>query len=162
MRFLDKLFNRWMATEPAQTEPAYYEPLRELDYEAAIPPLREAMKREDPVAMTAYAAMLAVGRGVEQDFDEAAAWFRQAAVRGCTYGQLAFGACLASGLGTERNDEEAAYWLYQAAKKNHPAAIDLLSTVVWRNQSVIGKHFSNEQFQHLVKKAHRPSGATLH
>lgn len=31
--------------------------------------------------MTVYAAMLALGRGMDQDFDEAAVWFRQAAVR---------------------------------------------------------------------------------
>jgi TPR repeat protein len=162
MNILYRLAKLCAILRHSENEPAYYEPLRERDFEAAILPLRESIKREDPVAMTVYAAMLALGRGVDQDFDEAAVWFRQAAIRGHTEGQLALGACLAAGIGTPINDDEAAYWLYQAAKKDHPSAIDLLSTVVWRNQSVIGKHFSGEQFYQIVKKSHRPHGAILH
>ena len=165
MNFLEKILDqcyRYATTAPTQDEPAYFAPLRERDYTAALLPLRQAIQREDPVAMTVYASMLALGRGVEKDFDEAALWFRQAAVRGDPDGQLGLGACLAAGIGTPVNDDEAVYWLYQVAIQGHPVAIDLLSTVVWRNQSVIGKHFSSDQFYQLVRNAHRPRGATLH
>ncbi|MFA6309966.1 MAG: tetratricopeptide repeat protein [Sterolibacterium sp.] len=159
------VFEKILRRRPASTlrdEPIYAAPLREGDFEGAVVPLREAIKYEDPVAMTAYAAMLAVGRGMEQDFEEAALWFRQAAVRGDVNGQLAIGACLATGLGTPRNDDEAAFWLYQAGKRNNLAAIDLLSTLVWRDQALIGRHFSKTEFHQLLKKAHRPGEAALH
>ena len=160
MSLLDRVFNMTGISAPAPTEPAYCRHLRQHDFEAAIVPLCEALGHEDPVAMTTYASLLALGRGVEQDSTEAATWFRRAAVLGNTEGQVAFGACLASGIGVPRNDDEAAYWLYQAAKKNHCSAADLLASVVLRNPAVIGKHFTPEQFHQILKNAHRPDRTT--
>ena len=162
MSFIRKYFKRGRPQCSAQGEPDYCEPLRTLDYEAALAPLKVAIQHDDPVAMTAYGAMLVMGQGVEENYAEAAEWFMQAAVRGYTEGQLAIGACLAAGIGVCRNDEAAAYWLYMAGSKGQREAIDLLSTVVLRNESVVGKHFTYQAFYTLLKKARCPVGAIIH
>jgi len=158
MDLLDSVFEK----KPNESEPPYYEPLRQRDFVAAVPLLMDAIRRDDAQAMALFATLLALGRGVKQNMQDAADWFRQAAVRGQVSGQAAYGGCLASGLGVERNDSEAAYWLFRSAQQGYSQAIEMLSNLALRNREVIGQHFSIEDFMGLMRKAKRPVRNSLH
>lgn len=137
-------------------EPAYVVSLREQNYEGAIPLIRRAVAQDDRRAMGFLAALMTLGKGIEQDTEEAAAWVRQGAVRGDIFSQLAFGVCLACGRGVKANDMEASYWLFQAGRSGHPVAISVLSDVVGRNPGVLGVHFSAEEYHDLVMQMKKP------
>jgi TPR repeat protein len=143
-------------------DPPYYAPLEAGDYAAALPLLEAAMCREDAHAMGVMAAMLAMGRGVDQDPQEACAWFRQAANRGDLFSQTAFGMCLATGFGTARDATEAAYWLYRAGRAGHHSAVDILSDLALQHQAVIGVHFTMGELVALVRAAKLGGGAKPH
>lgn len=160
MALLDKLLKLSGARQ--QDEPIYYEPLRRGDFVAAIPMLRQAMRQEDAHAMAIFGTLLAFGRGIEQDQADAADWFRQSAVRGELAGQSAYGACLASGLGVAMNRDEAAYWLYRAGRAGYSPAVDILADLVLSDASVVGKHFSEAEFQDVLRIARRPKDSALH
>lgn len=155
MSLLDKILNLSSRGVAGAEEPPYFAPLREEDYVAAVPLLQQAVRRDDAQAMAMLATMYAFGRGVPRSLEDAADWFRQSAVRGFVRAQVSYGACLAGGVGVARNDIEAAYWLYRAALAGEGAAIDMLSDLVFRNQSVVGEHFTQAQFVALKRLAHR-------
>lgn len=139
-----------------EDEPAYFSLLRERCYAEAVPLIRNAMARDDGHAMGLYGSLLAIGQGIEKNLDEAAAWFRQGAVRGDVFSQLAFGVCLASGRGIALDQQEAAYWLFKAGSAGQLEAISALSDIAGHNPSVIGPHFSLEQYLDLMTKLRRP------
>lgn len=149
------------ASAEEAVEPDYYAPLRRGDHVAAIPLLRRAMRHEDAHAMALYATLLAMGNGIEKNLEDAADWYRQAAVRGELVAQVAFGMCLATGKGVAINQREAAYWLYRAARGGYSPAVDMLGDLVMCDRSVIGEHFSQAEFDALLRLAHRPAGAML-
>lgn len=155
MKFLDNLLRSLSSLQRGAKEPAYFEPLRQLDYAAAVPLLQKSVQGGEGMAMAVLATLYAFGRGVEQSPEEAAAWYRQSAVRGYPAGQAAFGVCLAGGIGVVQNDREAAFWLYKAGMNGQIKVVGLLSDIVTRDQSVIGEHFSMADFMALVRRAHR-------
>jgi TPR repeat protein len=138
-------------------EPTYFEPLREQSFVEAIPLLRQAMCVEDGQAMGLYAALLALGHGIEQNLQEAVDWFRQGAVRGDSFSQFSFGVCLTHGLGLPANHMEAAYWLFKAGCAGNSKAISLLSDIAGKNPGVIGPHFSVEAYHDLMTQLRRPA-----
>lgn len=141
-------------------EPAYLRPMRERRPHEAIPLLRDAIERDDGLAMGYYATLLFKGVGIERDRKEAVAWFRLGAERGDLFSMLGLGACLAKGEGVRPCDLEASYWLYQGAKGGYSIAISMLSDVVGRNPGVVGHHFTLEEYQELMRFL-RPAG-TIH
>lgn len=140
----------------AAGEPDYYAPLRENDYARCIPLLKEAIRRDDARAMAVYATLLAFGRGIEMDMEDAAAWFRQSAVRGNAHGAAAIGACLATGMGVAIDRKESAYWLWRATRKGVAWGAELLSDLILADQSVVGEHFTMEEFYAAYAGARRP------
>ncbi|WP_294267929.1 hypothetical protein, partial [Propionivibrio sp.] len=113
MNVLDTLFGKRTSEEDTQNGPAYAEPLSRRDFTRAVPLLLASIARDDARAMGAYAAMCALGHGVNKNPQEAYCWFLQSATRGEVCSQVALGMCLAGGVGTPMNRKEAAYWLYR-------------------------------------------------
>lgn len=147
MSFMDEFFNSFGGGSlPDKPSPpaAYLAPLAQRDYAAAVPLLKSAMNREDARAMGIMAAMTALGRGVEKDLVDACAWFRQAAHRGHAPSQAALGMCLAGGMGTAIDNKEAAYWLYRAGKAGSLQAVEVLGALAYRDHSVVGPHFTED------------------
>ncbi len=172
MSFLDSFFAGFggsVSDQDVQTA-AYLAPLARRDYAAAVPLLKSAMNREDARAMGIMAALTALGRGVEKDPADACAWFRQAANRGHVPSQAALGMCLAGGLGTAIDNKEAAFWLYRAGKAGSAQAIEVLGALAFRDHSVVGEHFTEDELCDLVLELRRmakqkiaaPAGARLH
>ena len=131
-------------------EPAYYRPLREEDFVAAVVQLRQAITQDDGHAMGLYASLLALGRGVEADPVEACAWFRQSAVRGDRFGQLSFGLCLVIGFGVAADWIEASLWIYRAARAGMREAKEVLRDLVEFDPALLDQHFSREEYFALV------------
>lgn len=146
MNFLDKFFGGAAESKGG----SYVEPLKRGDFTAAIPLLRSAIRKDDERAMGLMAALTAFGRGVEQNVEEACCWFRQAAVRGHVESQAALGLCLATGVGTRVDRHEAAYWLYRASKAGNRQAIEALGALAFKDHSIVGKHFSEDELCLLV------------
>lgn len=160
MDIFSKLFASQTSPDSGE-DPPYYAPIEAGDYATAFPLLQQAMRQEDAHAMGVFAALVAMGRGIDQDPEEASAWFRQAAVRGDLFSQTAFGVCLATGFGVKQDISEAAFWLYRAGEAGHRTAILCLGDLALRDSSIIGKHFSQEQLRALLGKvSSRP--AKLH
>lgn len=169
MNFLDSFFG---GTSHEDATPApYVAPLERRDYAAAIPLLKAAMNQDDARAMGLMAALSALGRGVDKDPIEACCWFRQAATRGHVPSQAALGMCLAAGLGAPADNKEAAYWLYRAGTAGNLQAIEVLGALAYRDNSVVGEHFSEDELCRLVlqlrkpavlKKSALPPGTRLH
>src|SRR5574343_1456027 len=108
MSFLDNFLGNDLSHKDKAVAP-YIAPLERRDYAAAVPLLKDAMRRDDARAMGLMAALTALGRGVEKDPIDACNWFRQAANRGHVPSQAALGMCLAAGLGAPMDNKEAAY-----------------------------------------------------
>lgn len=149
MSILDEFFGGSLSREDKVAAP-YVAPLERRDYASAIPLLKDAMRREDARAMGLLAALTALGRGVEKDPEEACNWFRQAASRGHVPSQAALGMCLAAGLGTRHDNQEAAYWLYRAGVAGNVPAIEVLGALAYKDHSVVGPHFSEDDLCRLV------------
>lgn len=136
MSFLDK----FLGDDPSQKDKAaapYIAPLKRRDYAAALPLLKDAMRREDAYAMGLMAAMSALGLGVKKDPIDACNWFRQAANRGNVPSQAALGMCLARGLGTPANMNEAAFWLFKAGAAGNAQAIEVFSALAEQDPSQV-------------------------
>lgn len=150
MKFLDKIFG----TSSEDGYASYDLPLKRGDYAAAVPLLKE----DDERAMGLMATLMVFGRGVEQDAEEACCWFRQAAVRGHVVSQAALGICLATGTGTRIDRHEAAYWLYRAGKAGNRQAIEALGAIAFKDHSIVGEHFSEEELCQLVTRIRKSRG----
>ena len=170
MRFLDKFFGDDLSQTDKAVAP-YVAPLERRDYAAAVPLLKDAMRRDDARAMGLMAALTALGRGVEKDPIDACNWFRQAANRGHVPSQAALGMCLAAGLGAPVDNKEAAFWLYKAGVAGSMQAIEVLGALAYKDNSVVGPYFTEDQLCRLVlslRKAYglkgtaTPAGALLH
>ena len=145
-----------LAASERDDEPAYFALLREGSCDQAIALIREAIARDDVMAMGFYGVLLFLGRGIERNHEEAAAWFSQGARRADILSQVCYGICLANGHGTAPDQQEAARWLYEAGLKGQPDAISLLSDVVGRFPGVVGRHFTVEQYFDLMARLRRP------
>ncbi|WP_126448033.1 tetratricopeptide repeat protein [Sulfuricystis multivorans] len=156
MDFLDRFFGAVVSHEDAAPAP-YIVPLQRRDYAAAVPLLKAAMNRGDACAMGFFAALSALGRGVEKNPQDACAWFRQAAIRGHVPSQAALGMCLAGGLGTLEDRKEAAYWLYRAGKAGNMQAIEVLGALAYKDNSVVGEHFTEDELCKLVMQMRKQS-----
>ena len=151
MSILDSLLRKTASDKDAEDRlPAYAEALDRRDYAVALPLLQQAIKKEDACAMGAYAALLALGRGVEKNPQEAYCWFRQGANRGDLKSQVSLGMCLAGGTGTPIDRVEAAYWLYRAGRAGSLEAISILAELSDRDHSIVGPHFSEDELIDLV------------
>lgn len=158
MSFLDNFFGD--ATQEDKAPAPYVAPLLRRDYATAVPLLKDAMRREDAQAMGLMAALTALGRGVEKDPVDACNWFRQAANRGHVPSQAALGMCLASGLGAPANNKEAAFWLYKAGTAGNSQAIEVLGALAYKDHSVVGEHFSEEDLCKLVMRLKKMQSVT--
>lgn len=147
---LKALFQPNASAKDAQPDPAYVAPMKRRDYRTAAPLLLAAIAREDARAMGAYAALCALGRGVEKNPQEAYCWFLQGATRGDRKSQVALGMCHAAGMGTAANRKEAAYWLYRAGKAGSLQAIEFLSDLAFKDHSIVGPHFTEEELIDLL------------
>lgn len=141
-------------------EPAYYAPLRDGDFAASVPLLKEAMRNDDAHAMAVFGTLLAFGRGIESNMQDAADWFRQSAVRGSLHGQAAFGACLATGMGVAIDRGEAAHWLWRATRGGLGWAAEILSDLILGDQSVVDGHFTMQEFYAAYAQLRRPVAKT--
>ncbi len=149
MNILDSFFGAGAFQEDAAPAP-YVAPLERRDYAAAVPLLKAAMNKEDACAMGLYAALSAIGRGVEKSPEDACAWFRQAANRDHVPSQAALGMCLAGGLGAPVDRKEASYWLYRAGKAGNMQAIEVLGALAYKDNSIVGEHFTEDELCKLV------------
>lgn len=149
MDFMDSFFGADVSPPDAKAA-AYVEPLKQRNYAAAVPLLQSAMAREDALAMGLFGALCALGRGVDKNPEDACAWFRQAANRGHVPSQAALGMCLAGGQGSPADYGEAAYWLYRAGKAGNLHAIEVLGNLAMKDNSIVGKHFSEDELCDLV------------
>lgn len=157
MSFLDN----FLGNDPSHKDKAvapYIAPLERRDYVAAVPLLKDAMRREDARAMGLMAALTALGRGVEKDPIDACNWFRQAANRGHVPSQAALGMCLAAGLGAPADNKEAAYWLYKAGVAGSMQAIEVLGALAYKDNSVVGPHFTEDELCRLVVSLRKANG----
>ncbi len=157
MSFLDN----FLGNDPSYKDKAvapYIAPLERRDYVAAVPLLKDAMRREDARAMGLMAALTALGRGVEKDPIDACNWFRQAANRGHVPSQAALGMCLAAGLGAPADNKEAAYWLYKAGVAGSMQAIEVLGALAYKDNSVVGPHFTEDELCRLVVSLRKANG----
>lgn len=157
MSFLDNLLGNDLSQKDKVAAP-YIEPLERRDYVAAVPLLKDAMRRDDARAMGLMAALTALGRGVEKDPVDACNWFRQAANRGHLPSQAALGMCLAAGLGAPADNKEAAYWLYKAGVAGSMQAIEVLGALAYKDNSVVGPHFSEDELCRLVVSLRKANG----
>ena len=161
MNILDSFFGAGAFQEDAAPAP-YVAPLERRDYAAAVPLLKAAMNKEDARAMGLFAALSALGRGVEKNPEDACAWFRQAANRDHVPSQAALGMCLAGGLGAPVDRKEASYWLYRAGKAGNMQAIEVLGAerighgvrvlgaLAYKDNSIVGVHFTEDELCKLV------------
>ncbi len=149
MNILDSFFGAGAFQEDAAPAP-YVAPLERRDYAAAVPLLKAAMNKEDARAMGLFAALSALGRGVEKNPEDACAWFRQAANRDHVPSQAALGMCLAGGLGAPVDRKEASYWLYRAGKAGNMQAIEVLGALAYKDTSIVGVHFNADELCKLV------------
>lgn len=156
MNFLDNLLGVSASHKDSAPAP-YLLPLERRDYAAAVPLLKSAAAREDAQAMGFLAALTALGRGVEKNPEDACAWFRQAAHRGHVLSQAAFGMCLATGNGVALNRKEGAYWLYRAGQAGNLQAVEVLAALAYKDNSVVGEHFSEEDLCKLVMQLRKPA-----
>ena len=108
--------------------------------------------------MGLMAALTALGRGVEKDPIDACNWFRQAANRGHVPSQAALGMCLAAGLGAPADNKEAAYWLYKAGVAGSMQAIEVLGALAYKDNSVVGPHFTEDELCRLVVSLRKANG----
>lgn len=157
MSFLDNFFGDDLSQKDKAVAP-YIAPLERRDYAAAVPLLKDAMRREDARAMGLMAALTALGRGVEKDPIDACNWFRQAANRGHVPSQAALGMCLAAGLGAKADNKEAAYWLYKAGVAGSTQAIEVLGALAYKDNSVVGPHFTEDELCRLVMSLRKANG----
>lgn len=157
MSFLDKFFGDDLSQKDKAVAP-YVAPLKRRDYVAAVPLLQDAMRQDDARAMGLMAALTALGRGVEKDPVDACNWFRQAANRGHVPSQAALGMCLAAGLGATANNTEAAFWLYKAGVAGNTQAIEVLGALAYKDSSVVGPHFSEDELCRLVLSLRKVNG----
>ena len=157
MSFLDKFFGDGLSHEDKARAP-YIAPLERRDYNAAVPLLKDAMRRDDACAMGLMAALTALGRGVEKDPVDACNWFRQAANRGHIPSQAALGMCLAAGLGAPADNLQAAYWLYRAGMAGNMQAIEVLGALAYKDNSVVGPHFTEDELCSLVVQMRKAAG----
>lgn len=75
-------------------------------------------------------SMIALGFGVDQDYEEAAHWFRKAAAKGDSAAQFRLGELLTkSFVGGKFQIEEGTEWLRKSAAQHHDDAIRLLATL---------------------------------
>ena len=149
MNILDSFFGAGAFQEDAAPAP-YVAPLERRDYAAAVPLLKAAMNKEDARAMGLFAALSALGRGVEKNPEDACAWFRQAANRDHVPSQAALGMCLAGGLGAPVDRKEASYWMYRAGKAGNMQAIEVLGALAYKDNSIVGVHFTEDELCKLV------------
>ena len=149
MNILDSFFGAGAFQEDAAPAP-YVAPLERRDYAAAVPLLKAAMNKEDARAMGLFAALSALGRGVEKNPEDACAWFRQAANRDHVPSEAALGMCLAGGLGAPVDRKEASYWLYRAGKAGNMQAIEVLGALAYKDNSIVGVHFTEDELCKLV------------
>ncbi len=149
MNFLDSFLGVGTSHEDVAPAP-YVAPLQRRDYVTAVPLLKAAMNKDDALAMGLFGALTALGRGVEKCPEDACAWFRQAANRDHVPSQAALGMCLAGGLGTPVDRKEAAYWLYRAGKAGNQQAIEVLASLAYKDGSIVGVHFTEEDLCKLV------------
>lgn len=149
MNILDSFFGADAFREDAAPA-SYVAPLERRDYAAAVPLLKVAMNKEDARAMGLFAALSALGRGVDKNPEDACAWFRQAANRDHVPSQAALGMCLAGGLGAPVDRKEAAYWLYRAGKAGSMQAIEVLGALAYKDNSIVGEHFTEDELCKLV------------
>lgn len=134
-----------------EREPTYAAALDAGDFDRAIPMLQAEVRVKNPSAMLIYGTMLLLGQGIDQDALDGLAWIRQAAVLGELRAMMLLGGYLAAGLHVHRSDEEAAYWLWKASVSGLIEAADALSDVVLRSPHVVGLHFSQEDFEALIR-----------
>ena len=151
MKFFESLLGTASHEDAAPPRP-YVAPLLRRDYAAAVPLLKAAMNKADACAMGLFAALSALGRGVEKNPEDACAWFRQAANLNHVPSQAALGMCLAGGLGAPLNRKEAAYWLYRAGKAGSMQAIEVLGALAYKDNSVVGEHFTEDELCKLVTR----------
>ncbi len=157
MSFLDNFLGNDLSHKDKAVAP-YIAPLERRDYAAAVPLLKDAMRRDDARAMGLMAALTALGRGVEKDPIDACNWFRQAANRGHVPSQAALGMCLAAGLGAPMDNKEAAYWLYKAGVAGSTQAIEVLGALAYKDNSVVGPHFTEDELCRLVMSLRKANG----
>jgi TPR repeat protein len=163
MSILNFLYHSLLDRESSpQDVPAYQKAIERKDYVAAIPLLHKAIRADDASAMAFYGSLISMGLGIEADIDEAVVWFRQSAVRGNPYGQAFFASCLAMGAGVPKDTSEAAFWLFKAAKLGHPHALDRLADLVMEDPSVVGKHFTMEEFRKFWRAHKTPRMGAVH
>ena len=148
------------------TRPAYEVAIDNGDNAEAIPLLLAEARHLDARALVTLGVMMLLGKGIEQNDFDGVAWIRQGAVRGETRGMMVLGSALSSGLGCTRDEGEAVFWLYKAAQtglggdaKALTQCTDALASLLLRNPSLMGLHFSLEDFQALMRRAHRPTPA---
>lgn len=139
----------------AKLEPDYYQALREKDFVSAVSLLKRAATHEDGHAMAVLGSLYAMGRGVEKDETEAALWTRQGAVRGDVNGMCALGVFLAAGFGCNADIVEASYWLYRAGSAGNKHAVDTLSDLALRDPNLVGRHFSQAEFDTLLRARYK-------
>jgi len=140
MSFLDNFFGDDLSRKDKAAAP-YVAPLERRDYVAAIPLLKDAMRRDDACAMGLMAALTALGRGVQKDPVDACNWFRQAANRGHVPSQAALGMCLAAGLGSPANLQEAAFWVRKASVAGNLQANEVFSSLASKDPFQTAKGF---------------------
>ena len=157
MSFLDEFFGAPLHQQDT-AGPPYMAPILRRDYAAAAPLLKKAMQNNDARAMGLMAALTALGRGVEKDPIDACNWFRQAANRGHVPSQAALGMCLAAGLGAPMDNKEAAYWLYKAGVAGSTQAIEVLGALAYKDNSVVGPHFTEDELCRLVMSLRKANG----
>lgn len=146
-RIFQSLRNR-LRSQPAQR--SYLGALRDGDDEAAVALVDEAIRREDPKAMTTKGMMYALGRAEAHDPESAYLWFLQAANRGSPEAMVATGICYASGEGTARDLSSAAFWLHRAAKLGYPFGTGMLAWLCDHYPHLVGEHFSEDELCELL------------
>ena len=155
-----RLFDIFRGQSLGVYEPTYTELIEQGDFAAAMPRLRNAIKKDDREAMGVLASLLALGRGVERNLEDAALWYRQAAVRGHVASQAALGFCLASGTGGRTDFQEAAHWFYKAARAGHRKAAIGLGNLIFQDRTLLDLGlFSAREVNDLVLAARQSGNA---
>lgn len=147
---------RWFSTRlTAGVRPPYESALDQGDDPEAVRHLMVAVREGDAHAMVGLGTMLLLGRGIEQDIVDGMVWIRQAATRSNILGMRVLGAALLSGTGCVADEGEAAFWYYKAGLLGSREAVDVLGQLLMRRPSLIGVHFTRDQFMALMRDAHR-------
>jgi TPR repeat protein len=158
------------STPDEPVEPPYYAPLRSGDYASGLVILQDHIRRNDAHAMTVFAQMLLMGKGVPACPEDSAAWFRQAAVHGDAGGMAGLGMVHLHGHGAKRDLAEAALWLYKATRLGHQKAANALLRLLGDHPELFGVHFSEDDFETAYAGAFgdndefvvRPVGTVVH